>query len=94
MFVVFVNTCVTVNSHYFIFLPAFQKSREKAFRIFRAGLCDPARLLTNQIACFTVVIRNTCLQHNPSLLFPTIVSTWSITGYINTERRLTLLASC
>ncbi len=26
---------------------------------------------------------------NPSLLFPTIVSTWSITGYINTERRLT-----
>ncbi len=31
---------------------------------------------------------------NPSPLFPNIVSTWSISGYINNERRLTLLASC
>ncbi len=31
---------------------------------------------------------------NPSPLFPNIVSTWSISGYINSERRLTLHASC
>ncbi len=37
MFVVFVSTCVTVN---FTFLCFF----EKAFRIFRAGLSDPALL--------------------------------------------------
>ena len=42
MFVIFASTCVKIPL--------------KAFRIFRAGLCDPARLLTNQIACFIVVI--------------------------------------
>ncbi len=57
MFVVSVSTCVyvyTVTLHFFLL--TFKKSREKAFRILRAGLSDPARLLTNQIACFTVVI--------------------------------------
>ena len=56
MFVVFVSTSVTVTLHILFILSTFQKSREKAFRIFRAGLSDPARLLTNQTACFTVVI--------------------------------------
>ena len=37
MFVVFVSTIVTVNSHIYIFFP---KSREKAFKIFRAGLYE------------------------------------------------------
>ena len=53
MFVVYVSACVFVNFTYLDFLPIFKKSRKIAFRIFRAGLSD---LMTNQIACFTVVI--------------------------------------
>ncbi len=53
MFVVFVSTCVTVNSQILFFCRHFKNPvHENAFRI----LCDPARLLANQIACFTVVI--------------------------------------
>ncbi len=54
MFVVFVSTCVTVNFIYF-FCRHFKNPVRKPSE-FRAGLCDPARLFTNQIACFTVVI--------------------------------------
>ncbi len=60
--------------------------------------------------CADVLLTPLCLRHfpcnlinikleihacsNPSPLFPNIVSTWSISGYINSERRLTLHASC
>ncbi len=57
MFVVFVSTCVTVNSHILFFCRHFKNPVRKhsEFSV-QDRLCDPARLLTNQIACFTVVI--------------------------------------
>ena len=52
MFVVFVSTWYC----HFTYFISFANILKIPFRIFHAGLSDPARLLTNQIVCFTVVI--------------------------------------
>ena len=57
MFVVFVSTGVTVNSHIILFFCRHFKNPVRKHSEFSVQDCaDPARLLTNQIACFTVVI--------------------------------------